>query len=375
MSETSGLDELETLVRDCEASGVGRRALLFRADALPPALSRPHHLRLAREALDPLTLADRARVHELPGGRMAISWRGESTPLLRKALDGLEALLQDAPLGAPGIPELVGVFGLPAEGAALLREARSAAVRGEVEATPLASPQVWVRPPLALLDAASLHEIEKRLALADMARFARRRPICRLGPGGMQFAWEHRYLSIPELIETVAPGRNPQAEPWLFRRLTRILDRRMLSLLCDPDELRGAGPFGLALNVASLLSPEFLRFDAGLPPGLRDRVVLQLSPADVMSDPAAFAFARNFARARQYLVALGEVAPTLLPLLNLRALETDFVQLQWSPSLRDTVLPDTAPARWILAGANDEATVEWGRAAGIGLFAGQAARP
>ena len=54
-----------------------------------------------------------------------------------------------------------------------------------------------------------------------------------------------------------------QKDPWLFRRLTRTLDRRMLSLLASPGRIDVAyGPFALDLNVASLLSPEFLRFDA-----------------------------------------------------------------------------------------------------------------
>ena len=376
MSEALGLEALESLVRDCAASGVGRRALLLRTDALPPALSRPHHLRLAREALDPLTLADRARLHELPAGRLAISWRGESPSLLRQALDGLEALLQDAPLDAPGIPELVGVYALPTEGEALLREARAGMARGRSAPAPDILQPAPVPVALAPLDAGALHEVEQRLALADMARFARRRPVCRLGPNGMQHAWDERYLSVPELIETVSPGRSPQTEPWLFRRLTRVLDRRMLALLGHADELRGAGPFSLALNVRSLLSPEFLRFDAGLPSGLRGRIVLELSPADILADPAAFGFARNFARARQYRVALGTVTAAQLPLLNLPGLEMDFIRLRWSAELAacGRVLPDCLPARWILAGADTQPSLDWGRDAGIGLFQGKAAR-
>ena len=44
--------------------------------------------------------------------------------------------------------------------------------------------------------------------------------------------------------------------------LTRTLDRRMLALLAEPQELRQAPPFGIALNVAALLGADFLRFDA-----------------------------------------------------------------------------------------------------------------
>ena len=59
-----------------------------------------------------------------------------------------------------------------------------------------------------------------------------------------------------------------RADPWLFRRLTRTFDRRMLALLASPEELRLAGPLGIDLNVASVLSPAFLRFDGGVAGGV-----------------------------------------------------------------------------------------------------------
>ena len=235
-----------------------------------------------------------------------MSWRGKSPILLRQTLDGIEALLQDAPLDAPGIPELVAMYTLPADGPALLRDARAGAPREEPAPKPDA-PAPGPGPVLAPLDPAALHQAEQGLAGADVARFARRRAVCRLGRSGMQHAWDDRFLSVPELIDAVAPGRSAHTGTWLLRRLTRLLDRRMLALLCHPDELRGAGPFSLTLNVSTLLSPDFLRFDAALTPGLRGRVVVDLLPVDVLADPSAFVFARNFARARSYRVGLGAV--------------------------------------------------------------------
>lgn len=376
MSEVSGLEAVGALVRDSTASGVGRRVLLLRADVLPPGLSKPHHLRLARAALDPLTLADRARLHELPTGRLAVSWRGEAAPLIREVFETLDTLLQDSPLDAPGIPELVRLYDLPADGASLMRDAAEG-LPASPAAAPEPSPPVPREIALAPLDPAGLELIERRLAVADMSRFARRQPVCRLGPRGMLLAWEERFLSIPELIETVASGRNAEADPWLFLRLTRLLDRRMLSMLSGPDELRGAGPFSLTLNVASVLSPDFLRFDTVLPSGLRGQVIIELLPADVLADPAAFAFARNFARARGYKLALGRVTAALLPMLNLPLLEVDFVKLCWSPELAELgrELAPSAIARWILCRAETQDAVDWGRGAGIGLFQGAAASP
>ncbi len=370
MSEVVGLEQLQTLVRESAGSGVERQALLLRLDVLPPSLSRPSQLRRARAALNPLTLADRGRCHEMPSGRIVVSWRGDAPNLLRQTMDALDLLLQDDPFEAPGIHQLVERFELPGDGAELLQEAgRRLAARPAASSGPADAP-VFDKPSAPQpLDAASLDRLEQSLASADMSRFARRRSICHTSSQRMQLAWDERTLSIAELIETVAPGRDAKADAWLFRRLTRVLDRRMLSILSDPKEVRGAGPFGITLNVASMLGPEFLRFDSGLPPALRDRVVISLLPADVASDASAFAFARNFARSRSYRICLRAVSASLLPLLDLPALELDYVQLVWSDELAAMKrLPPTGGARWIMGRPCTGEAIEWGIRAGIGLF-------
>lgn len=372
-----GLAALSALVREIAVSGVERRALLLRTDVLPPSLSRPIHLRRAREALDVMMLADRGRCHELPGGRVVVSWRGESPKLMQESIGILNGLLQEDPFEAPGINQLVSYYDLPDEGATLLREAGEGIAAPEPSAAPSAPAPVFEVPePLRPLDSAALTSIEQGLAVADLGRFVRRRAICNLSSHGLQLAWEERAISVSELISDVAPGRDARSDPWLFRRLTRILDRRLLSVLRDSAELRAAGPFGITLNVASVLSPEFLRLDAVLPSALRNRVVISFLPADLAADASAFAFARNFARARSYRVGLRAVTAALLPALNLPALELDFVHLVWSPALRSFgKLPQAGAARWIMGRPCPDEAIEWGAEAGIGLFSSRPTFP
>ena len=227
----------------------------------------------------------------------------------------------------------------------------------------------WQIPPRAPLGSEELDRLEQSLAGADVSRFARRRPVCHYTGQTARLTWEERSLSIPELIDAVAPGRDARSDIWLFRRLTRVLDRRMLSILSNPKELRGAGPFSLTLNVASVLSPEFLRFDQALPAEFRSRVVISFLPVDIASDAAAFAFARNFARGRSYRVCLRAVSAGLLPALDIGALDLDFIQLIWSPELAQrSSLPAVGKARWIVGQPCTREAVEWGRKQGVDLF-------
>ena len=365
-----GLAALQGLVRDCAAARVERRVLLLRADMLPPRLARPHHLRLMRDALDPLLSAERARLHDLPKGQLAVSWRGPAPALLRQSLETMEHLLGSGlRVGPAAARSLVRLFDLPGDGAELLT---AAGIKDDAEAAPPRRRAILAAPLPMPLDSAALATMERQLAAADMTRFARREPVRRLDGKEARLAWERRRLSIPELAETLAPGRDIRADAWLFRRLTRVLDSRMLALLSAPFELHHAGPFSLGLNVGSILGSEFLRFDSALPSRLRGRVVLELQPADVLADPAAFAFARGFAHARGYRMLLRGVTAASLPLLCLPPMELDYVQLRWSPDLM-RVAPAAlraGTAEWVLSRADDADALQWGRDQGFSLFRG-----
>ena len=120
-----------------------------------------------------------------------------------------------------------------------------------------------------------------------------------------------------------------------------------------------------------MLSAEFLRFDAALPAALRGRVVLGLMPADIMADPGAFQFARDFARARGYRLLLHGVSAELLKVFPLDRLGLDLLQLCFSRELMQiAALPD--PASIVLARVHHVGALEWGQACGITLFEGRA---
>jgi hypothetical protein len=360
-----GAEALIGFVNECLAAAASRRALLLQLSHLPPEIAPPERGQVARAALAPLLDADRALAFSLPSGDFVVVWRGDAETLLERSLERLAALFAE---GA-GLRVLCRLFELPADAAALLDAAEASLVadarRAELPDT---------RDPL---DPVALASLEQALAHADMSRFVRRRPICALGPDGFRLRWERRSLALGELLSVLAPGRSARAAPWLLRRLTRTLDRRMLALLAAPGELLGARPFSVQLNVTSILGPEFLRFDAALPSTLRGKVTLELLATDVLADLAAFAFARDFARSRGYALALRGIGRELLGVLPPARLGVAWVHLRWSPSLLtlDLEAEGHDPAQLVLSRADCQQAVAWGRVQGITLFAGRAVRP
>lgn len=359
---------LGRLAADCRLAGVERQVLLLRLSLLPPEYYRPHHGRLAESSLEPLSSADRARFYRLPGNDLALAWRGDGARQESRVLATLAVLFAESEPPLPGFAELVRRFTVPRDAE------RLAACLAQPEAAALEEPE---RPPL---DLAVLGAVERALASADVSRFARRRSVARRDASGtFRLAWEKRFLSVAEVGESLAPGHDLIADPWLFRRLACTLDRRLLALLSAPYELAHAMPFSVALNVESILSPAFLGFDAALPPGLRGSIMLELLPADVLQDAAAFMFARNFARGRGYRLGLSAATPSLLAMLSAAALELDFLEIAYSPQLASlpASLLDAAGERGriLLTNVNSPAALLWGEAQGCVLFEGRAAVP
>jgi hypothetical protein len=365
-------ERLIALADACCAAEVARRVLVLWLSRLPADLARAPHRRLARAALAPLERADRAQSFVLPSGDIAVAWRGSGAPALQDSLDAVAHLFAGSEEVIADPAALCEVLDLPADAHAIRAIACSSrATRADPQATD--APAAGVP-----LDTASLTELEITLAQTDMARFVRRRPVCEYDSRGrFQRRWETRYLSVEEIASVLAPGRALQAEPWLFRRLTRTFDRRMLALLAAPAELRDAGPFGLNLNIASILAPEFLRFDAALPVALRGEVTLELLAVDILADLPAFVFARDFAHARGYRLLLRAGSSEVLTLLPPGRLGVDLVRLRWSPTLAEhrpnADLGD--PAHLVLGHADTPQALGWGRQHGILLFQGRCVSP
>lgn len=360
---------LGALARDCRLAGVERQVLLVRLSLIPHDYYQPHHGRLAESALDPLAGADRARLYRLPGHDLAMAWRGDAAPQERRVLATLSVLFAEPAPSLPSFADLIRRFTVPGDAD------RLAACLAVPESAPMAAP---ARPPL---DLAGLGAIERALASADVSRFARRRAIARRdGSGQFRLAWEKRFLSVTEIGETLAPGYDISADPWLFRRLTRTLDRRMLAMLGAPRELASAPPFAIDLSVESILSPAFLAFDAALPAALRGQVVLELLSTDILHDPPAFLFARGFVQGRGYRIALAAAEPQLLAALRHDDLGLDFLSVRYSSELcsLDEAALDAIVGpreRVVLTGTDTPAALVWGEAQGIQLFQGRNATP
>lgn len=233
------------------------------------------------------------------------------------------------------------------------------------------------------LDPDHLGQVEKVLASADLSGFVRRQPVCLFAEDGLpQPLFHELYISIGDLRQAVLPRYNLTADRWLFQHLTQLLDLRMLALLAARKEVRQVKDFSLNLNIATVLSPEFLQFDRDMHADARGTIAIEVQPADIFSDFGAFLFARDFLKDRGYKLCIDGLKHLTLPLMNRDWLGVDLLKFHWGYDLIDDldgsrsqslkeVVDRIGHDRLILSRCDSPDAQKAGAALGIGMYQGR----
>jgi hypothetical protein len=223
-----------------------------------------------------------------------------------------------------------------------------------------------------------LARTEAALSQADMANMIRRQPICAVvGDALPQPIFHEIFISIADLRETLMPSVNMASSPWLFQQLTETLDLRVLSLLNRHDDRTLEGDISINLNVATLLSQEFLTFDDNIKVSKRGTIVLELQKVDIFADLSAYLFARDFAHERGYRICIDGLTYPMLPYIDRERLGADLIKLVWDNNLSDELehkqdaLRRVGVSRIILCRCDTESSIEFGKSLGVSLFQGR----
>lgn len=230
---------------------------------------------------------------------------------------------------------------------------------------------------------AQLGKLEEALQHTDLANLIRNQPVCAYSHGiPPKTIFHELYVSIAELEEALIPGIQISSNRWLFQYLTLTLDRRMLAHL-ERENQNLERAFSVNLNIATVLSPEFHRFDQNISSNLRGRLVIEFQKMDVFSDMGAYLFARDYLHDRGYRVCLDGLTHLTLPYMDRDRLGLDMMKMYWSPELVGLQNSDTftrlrenvgagGPTRIILTRCDNDDAITIGQTLGINMFQGRA---
>lgn len=177
------------------------------------------------------------------------------------------------------------------------------------------------------ITARDVSAIAKALETQPVTPFIQRQRAVTLAGAQVGTLFCETFLSIGDLQRVVAPDIDLFAKPALFHFISRILDRCMLRALAasGPQSVK---PISLNLNIGSLFTPEFRRFDQVWQGAARPVIEIQI--VDALTDTEAFAIARDDLRARGYPVLLDGLTPMHLSAIDVGGLQTDLIKVAWS---------------------------------------------
>ncbi len=372
------LDYVERLGRFRE----GRQAVHVHLSRLRPHNRRGHHMRIAGAAFDRLVKSFEGGLFRMANGDLVFLARGAGVSDIDEAILRLWFLFSDDPLVSEevdGEDRFCTWYDLERDYPRLLVLARRLA-QGRREAAP--APAVVGAPKSRPLELRHLAEVERVAAAADLANLLRRQPVCFIEPGPAPRALFHEiYVSIADLRDAVLPGVDLASDRWLFQHLTQTLDQRVLALLMR-DGIGVAGGFSLNLNLATVLAPEFMQFDAAMRGRADGSITVELQQLDMFADLSSYRFARDFLKDRGYRLCLDGADPLILSMFDHARLGLDLVKLRWQKGMSEDLagerldeLKDIVAAigrdRVILCRCDGETAEHFGQSLGIAMFQGR----
>jgi EAL domain-containing protein (putative c-di-GMP-specific phosphodiesterase class I) len=198
------------------------------------------------------------------------------------------------------------------------------------------------------------------------------------GPSDLIFK-EHS-ISMGGLKERIGSNINLFASPCLFQYLTETLDKRMLAVLGNRDFDKLPFSISINLNVSTVLSRGFQKFDQMVRKNT-SKVIVEFQIQDIFADMGAFSQARDTLQERGYKIVVDGLSPLALQFFDPGLLKSDFVKINWDahyegevdPALMkdlSNVIKSTGKEGIILARVNTNNAIKWGMELGISKFQG-----
>lgn len=380
-------DYTARLVRHVE----GRRAVHVHLSALSPQNRREHHIHIALSCFTPLVKKFNGEIFLLENDDIIFICKGATIANIDEAILKLRYVFDKDPVAnGSGDDDGQGFctwYDLERD----YGEFKAVVARVTATDRPRDSGQ-WpaadlgdhagVMPPGEPLDPQKLVQLETVLATMNVTKLLRRQPVCVITPGRLPSpVFCELYVSIAELRRVLMPEVDPMSDRWLFQHLTTVLDRRVLALLPDLEAIMPT-PISININIPTLLSPEFLTFDAKIRGNARTTLLFELQNIDIFCDMAAYLFARDFLHQRNYRICLDGLTCFSLPLIDRKELGVDMLKMHWSTEMGDKDAGDrraklaeavalAGPSRVVLSRCDSEQAITVGRSIGITMFQGR----
>ena len=184
------------------------------------------------------------------------------------------------------------------------------------------------KPPITLEE---LGKLERAMAMFDLSPFLLNQPIVNISdPGATDPEYFELYISIRLLQERLCPDYDIAANKWLFNYFTANLDQSVLRALGHGLSFMRGRRIGININLASVMSTGFVKFDERLPLDFRGNIVLEISKVDLIENLSLFNEVCEFAKDRKYSISIDALNPFWVTNFDLEYLDVQYAKIFWS---------------------------------------------
>jgi hypothetical protein len=232
------------------------------------------------------------------------------------------------------------------------------------------------------IDLSMLSRIKEEVQKIDIAPMLFNQPVYYIGDEGkVQATFHEMYISVQVLEEMFCPGLSLTSRRWLFADLTEDLDTVVLRLLADPEQRAHHKGMSINVNLSSLASTKFVKFDAELPAERRQGVILEINKTDIFENMRMFRELAPFLRSRGYRILLDGLSFANVEAIDFDGIECDFAKVFWSgepaamsdESLARVTVKMRRPSkpRFILARCDAAESIRFAKSIGLKLVQGR----
>lgn len=227
------------------------------------------------------------------------------------------------------------------------------------------------------INSETLSSIEKILSNSTLLPYIKRQPI--YWYDGIELPRKissHIFLSIQTLQNALALSDSLMANAWLFKYITILLDKQLISLLPELLAQKNLENIHMSLNInlRSIITANFHRFLRSY--NKQTSISFCIDIIDYIAHPEALIYAKELLSEKGFRLILNGINASHLDIVNLTAIPVHTYKINWSPGIHDkeatlkALIEKMGPYCCILHKCDTEKEVDQGLAWGIRQFQG-----
>lgn len=378
-------------VQRLETRKYGHRAVHIHLSRLKPFHRRDYHIRVATNTFESYVKLYVGRIFVLTNNDLIFVWKDKSIADVEPAVDTLRYLFRDDPLSQDDSEEtgFCTWFNLNTEFQEFLLLCQHLDDRAKKLQKSLNMRSAVQREKdnntLGPITAENLAELEETIHTADLSEHIRQQPVCVFAHGGskeLHPVFDEFFVSIADLRNALMPNIDLASNRWLFQHMTETLDKRMLNYLCKRTFKTHASSFSINLNLGTLTSKDFDKFDETVRRNWPGNVIIELNQVDLFSNLETYLSVRDDFHQRGYRILIDNLTVEALSFVDRKRLKADFIKVAWREEMTDNVIrkkysemdnlvKNSGRERVILCRCDSPTAIKFGQSLGITLFQGR----